>query len=572
MSGNAATPLSLGGERVSGDSVRKQNVMAAISIANIVKTSLGPVGLDKMLVDDVGDVTITNDGATILKLLDVEQPAAKVLVQLAQLQDDEVGDGTTSVVILAAELLRNADELIAQKIHPTTIMSGYRLACREACKYIQNNLVLDSDALGKSCLVNAAKTSMSSKLITFGPLYAFCRDADFFANMAVEAALAVKVPDGHGGFVCATKAINILKAHGRSMRESVLINGYALNCTIASQQMPRQIENAKIAFLDFNLQKVKLKLGVQVLVSDPDKLEEIRNREADITKERIQTILAAGANVILTTGGIDDLCMKYFVEAGAMAVRRCKRVDLKRIAKATGGQLIVTMSNMDGEETFDSALLGEAGEVVQERICDDELILIHDPKVRSAASIILRGANDLYVDEMERSLHDSLQVIKRVLESKSIVPGAGACETAVSVFLENFAMTMGSREQLAVAEFARAMLVIPKQLAVNAALDSTDLISRLRACHNTILLPYFCYSPVFRHHCSSNNIRGLFFSRWGLDLQKNCISNCKELGIFEPLVSKIKSLKFATEAAITILRIDDLIKLKEEKPVEDPER
>ncbi|VDP72427.1 unnamed protein product [Schistosoma mattheei] len=236
MSVNAASMLTLGGERTSGESVRKQNVLAACSIANIVKTSLGPVGLDKMLVDDVGDVTITNDGATILKLLDVEHPAAKILVQLAQLQDEEVGDGTTSVVILAAALLKNADELISRFVHPTIVINGYRLACREACKYIQEHMA----------------------------------DAEMFSQMAVDALMAVEVSGGPKGPVYPIKAVNILKAHGRSMSESMLIDGYALNCTVASQQMPRTIKKAKIAFLDFSLQKVKMKLGVQVcLIQKP---------------------------------------------------------------------------------------------------------------------------------------------------------------------------------------------------------------------------------------------------------------------------------------------------------------
>ncbi|QCD84547.1 T-complex protein 1 subunit alpha [Vigna unguiculata] len=541
----AQTP-DIAGERQSGQDVRTQNVVACQAVANIVKSSLGPVGLDKMLVDDIGDVTITNDGATILKMLEVEHPAAKVLVELAELQDREVGDGTTSVVIVAAELLKRANDLVRNKIHPTSIISGYRLAMREACKYVEEKLSVKVEKLGKDSLINCAKTSMSSKLIA--------GDSDFFANLVVDAVQSVKMTNARGEVKYPIKGINILKAHGKSARDSFLMNGYALNTGRAAQGMPLRVAPAKIACLDFNLQKTKMQLGVQVLVTDPRELEKIRQREADMTKERIEKLLKAGANVVLTTKGIDDMALKYFVEAGAIAVRRVRKEDMRHVAKATGATLVSTFADMEGEETFEPSFLGSADEVVEERISDDAVVMIKGTKTTSAVSLILRGANDHMLDEMDRALHDALSIVKRTLESNTVVAGGGAVEAALSVYLEYLATTLGSREQLAIAEFAESLLIIPKVLSVNAAKDATELVAKLRAYHHS------AQTKADKKHLSS----------MGLDLSEGKIRNNLEAGVIEPAMSKVKIIQFATEAAITILRIDDMIKLiKEESQNED---
>lgn len=528
--------------------MRTQNVTAVAAIANIVKTSLGPVGLDKMLVDDIGDVTITNDGATILKLLEVEHPAAKILVELAELQDSEVGDGTTSVVIVAAELLKRANELVRNKIHPTSIISGYRLAMREACKYIEETLALRTDKLGRDTLLNAARTAMSSKIIG--------ADSDFFAKLTVDAILSVKSalpadsaqPKGSAGTGRGTypvKAVNILKAHGKSAKDSRLLDGYALNMGKASQGMPQRVGPAKIACLDMNLQKARMHMGIQVVIDDPAELEKIRTRESDITKERIQRILNTGANVILTTKGIDDMSLKYFVEAGAIACRRVPKEDLRRVAKSTGATIVVTLADMDGNEAFEASSLGSADEVVEETVAGDDMVMIRGCKNTRAVTVLLRGANDYMLDEMDRSLHDALSIVKRVLESGTVVAGGGAVEAALSIYLENFATTLGSREQLAIAEFADALLAIPKTLAVNAAQDATELIAKLRAYH------YTAQTKPDKAHLST----------YGLDLIKGTVRNNLEAGVLEAAMSKVKIIQFATEAAITILRIDDMIRI-----------
>eukprot|EP00324_Dicrateria_rotunda_P007203 CAMPEP_0206157052 /NCGR_PEP_ID=MMETSP1474-20131121/3570_1 /ASSEMBLY_ACC=CAM_ASM_001110 /TAXON_ID=97495 /ORGANISM="Imantonia sp., Strain RCC918" /LENGTH=539 /DNA_ID=CAMNT_0053556437 /DNA_START=30 /DNA_END=1646 /DNA_ORIENTATION=- len=533
--------LYLNGERTSGQDIRTQNVTAASSVANVVKTSLGPIGLDKMLVDDLGEVTITNDGATILDQLEVEHPAARVLVQLSEMQDKEVGDGTTSVVILAAEMLKRANELVKNSIHPTTIMSGYRLAMKESIKFIKEQLATKTHTLGREIGFNIAKTTLSSKI--------FGRESEFFANLACDAInmVANANPDT-GKMVYPVKAVGILKQHGRSFKDSQLFHGYVMYGGRAGQGMPRTVKNAKIALLDIDLRKSKMAMGVQVVVTDPTQLEAIRQRESDITKERINLLLAAGANVILTTKGIDDMAIKYFVEAGALAVRRVKKEDLRRVAKLTGGTMMITFADMEGNESFDPSYLGTADEVIEERIADDDHLIIKGGKTQAACSVLLRGANMQMLDEIERSLHDALCAVKRALESASVVPGGGCVESALSIYLENFATSLGSREQLAIAEFAQAMLVIPKQLSVNAAQDATDMVAKLRANHNA----------------AQTDATKAELRFYGMDCISGKVQNNLAAGIVEPALSKVKMIQFATEAAITVLRIDDMIKLNPE--------
>lgn len=369
-------------------------------------------------------------------------------------------------------------------------------------------------------------------------------DANFFAEMAVTAATRVQYTKDTK-IKCPISNIHILKCHGQSGLDSSMVDGFALNCSRASMGMPTMVKDCKVALLDFNLQKIKLQMGVQIVVTDTKQVEEIRQRELDITKEKIMRILDAGAKVILTTKGIDDLCLKYFVEAGAIAVRRVKKEDMTRIAKATGGKVVVTMADLEGDEVFDETCLGHCEEVSEERVGDSELLYFRGCRGGHACTVVLRGANEFMIDEMERALHDSLCVIKRMLESNALVAGGGAVECALSVHLEGVATSMGSKEQLAVAQFAEALLVIPRVLTVNAAHDATELVAQLRA-----------------HHYTSQTVDGKADLRFtGLNLLDGEVRNNLNAGVVEPAMSKIKSLRFATEAAISVLRIDDFIKL-----------
>jgi len=509
-------------------------------VANVVKTSLGPTGLDKLLVDDIGDVTITNDGATILSQLAVEHAAARVLVDLATLQDKEVGDGTTSVVLIAAALLEKGNALIVgQGWHPTAVLSGYRQALKTAVAYIKSDLLVPVSDLGHEHLMQAARTSMSSKIIG--------KEGDFFATLAVQAVQSV-TRQKQQKTVVPLSNIHILKAHGQSSLESQLLKGgFALAASRAAQGMPLSVHGGvQILCLDMNLQRHRMGMGVSIQVKDAAEVTHIQQRELDIVKDKVDLMVAAGIRVVLTTKGMDDVCLKYFVQAGILCARRVPKADLQRLCQAVGGSVLSTLADMEGNESIDETALGFCESVSEVRLGDGHVLQFDGITDGKSSTIVLRGANEYMLDEMDRALHDALCVVKRMVESKTLVAGGGAVEVALAVHLQRTAVAQTleeSRHQVAFQQFAQALLVIPRQLAVNAALDATELVAQLRAVHNS-------------SNATNNHYQGL-------DLVNGTIRDNLAAGVVEPALSKIKSLRFATEAALTILRIDDRITVAE---------
>ncbi|EAY10703.1 chaperonin subunit alpha1 CCTalpha, putative [Trichomonas vaginalis G3] len=527
--------LKIDGQRQQGENVRVQNVRAAMAVANVVRSSLGPIGLDKMLVDDIGEVTITNDGATILNHLDVQHPAGKVLIQLSELQDREVGDGTTTVVLLAAELLRLGQDLINKKVHANTIITGYRAAAKKAIAFLKKSCAVSNDNLDREILLKVAKTSMNSKILN--------AYSDFFGNMVVDACLAVKTPAGK----CPTNRVNIVKSLGKSLPESTIVTaGVALNATRATEAFPRRLEKVKVAVLDFGLQRTRLPMGIQFRLHDASKLEAIQQEEVNAAERAVQAILKAGANVIVTSKTIDEASLKPLVKAGAIGIRHVSDAEIAHLARSTGATVVSQLISEDGGETFDPAWLGEAELIEQVPVGDNQMTIFRGCAKENSASIVLRGPNTFTLEEANRSLRDALFAVKRVIESKHIVAGGGAVEAALSVYLSQIAKDYEGKEQVAMLKFGEALLVIPKILANNAALDSIDLVAKLRAVH---------YDAQQKgEKCFA-----------ALDLVNGKIRDGMKDGVIEPGMSKVKSIQFATEAAITILRIDDLIKVTPEK-------
>ncbi|MEM2939393.1 MAG: thermosome subunit beta [Candidatus Bathyarchaeia archaeon] len=525
--------LKEGSTRSRGKDAQHNNIMAARIIAEAVKTSLGPRGMDKMLVDSLGDITITNDGKTILDEIEVEHPAAKMMVEIAKAQDKEVGDGTTSAVVLAGELLTKAEELLNKNVHPTVIIDGYRKAADKALEVLEK-IAIPVDPKDKEFLKKVAMTSMASKLVS--------ENREHLANVAVEAILHVvqKVGDQYKADL---DDILVQKKPGESVTDTMLIKGVVLDKEVVHPGMPKRVEKARIALLDCPLEIEKTEFDAKINIETPEQMEAFLREEENMLRSMVEKIANTGANVVICQKGIDDMAQHFLARKGILAVRRAKKSDMEKLAKATGGRVVTNLDDLKPED------LGYAELVEERKIGDDKMVFVEGCKNPRAVAILIRGGTERTVDEAERSLHDALCVVRDVVQEPKILAGGGAPEIEIARALREYAHSLPGREQLAVQSFADAIEVIPTALAENAGLDPIDILSELRSKHES-------------------------GETWtGVDVFSGKVRNMCELDVYEPLVVKKQVIKSATEAATMILKIDDVIaagKMKTPKTPKEP--
>lgn len=521
----SASALLTGCEVFRGRGAAAKNAAAVREIYESIRTSYGPLGLDKMCIDASGAVSITNDGATILGGMLLEDPTAKLLVNLALEQDRTVGDGTTSVVLVACNLIMAGSQLIADGVHPSVVVSGYRMAFNESVRYVKENVAKRIESGSLDTIADAVVgTCMASKIISGAQAH--------FAAIARSALSNVS----EGGKY-PVERVNILKAPGGSLNDSEFFDGYVLNCTVASRLMLKRLCSPKIACLGFSLLREKLPLTAAITVSDPTALEAIRSQEAELTRTKARALIAAGTTLVLTTGGIDEQIIKMFVENGIVAVRRCAREDLVAIARATGTDLKDALLDSNGACLVENLGTCESFEIRETG--DYDLVYLSGCASR-LSTILLRGPNSQILDETQRALNDALQVLRRTLEARSVVPGGGAVEAALSFMLEDFASRINVREHIAIHRFAEALLTLPRILATNAGLDADSLVGELLRKQHALFAA------------------GTYNRFLGLDVIAGTVQDNMEHGIVEPTVYKLKALKAATEAAIGVLRINEI--------------
>lgn len=528
-SGQPVLILKEGTTRNRGKEAQRNNIMAARVIGEVLKTTLGPRGMDKMLIDSLGDITITNDGAAILDEIEVEHPAAKMMVEIAKTQDNMVGDGTTTAVVLASELLKKAEDLLDQNIHPTIIVSGYRKAVVRALETI-GEVATPVEAHDRQTLRKVALTSMASKAVGTAK--------DTLADIAIDAVMQIVEQRGDKT-IADIDNIQLIKKTGKSLLESELVQGVIIDKEVVHPGMPKKLERAKIALLDAALEIEKTEISAEIRIREPEQMKAFLDQETKMLKEMVDKIKAAKANVVFCQKGIDDMAQHFLANEGIMAARRAKESDMEKLAKATGGRIITDLNDLSEKD------LGMAGLVEERKVGDDKMIFVEKCKDPHAVAILIRAGLERMVDEAERAMTDALSVVSDVLENNKVVAGGGAVEVEISKNLRNYATKVGGREQLAVEAFADAVEIIPKTLAENAGLDFIDVLVDLRAAHEK---------------ADGKNV--------GVNVFTGKTENTFSKGVIEPAVVKEQAIKSAAESASMILRIDDVISAT--KPKETP--